>query len=140
MMKNIAALCLAIVFVPALAAEDDPEPKARAVKPREIVVGLPVGVGQIDAPISIPSEKDLVGLVPDKESRAIILKTVDFNKERLLLFWWHGGVGDRLVPLVGKPGEASFEYALTHARRGTYQARLFAVPARAKLKMIMKEE
>jgi hypothetical protein len=60
MPKNAFALCLALLLSTALPAREDPEPRARAVKPREIVVtGLPAGLGSYDAPTSIPSEKHL---------------------------------------------------------------------------------
>src|SRR4051812_3050590 len=112
MPKYAAALCLALL--PSLcAADDDPEPRPKAVKPREIVVaGLPTGRGSVENPTSISSEKHLAELIPGKEVRAAILEQVDFRKERLLLFSWCGGL-DRLTPVAGKPGEATFR---VHAR------------------------
>jgi hypothetical protein len=98
MPKYAAALCLAALSLAATRADDDPEPRPKAVMPREIVVaGLPTGQGSIESPTSIPSEKHLAELVADKGVRAAILKQVDFRKERLLLFRWHGGL-DRLTP------------------------------------------
>src|SRR5215211_851273 len=111
-MPKYAALCLAMLMTAVLvAADDDPEPRARAVKPREIVVaGLPLGRGRYDAPTSIPSEKHLAELVPDREVRAAILKQVDFGKERLLLFSWTGKVGGEVRPKGGNARVAVFEY------------------------------
>src|SRR5215475_12790766 len=107
-MPKYAALVLAVLIPAALVAgDDDPEPRPKAVKPREIVVaGLPGGRGSVESPTSIPSEKHLAELVPDKDVRAAILKQVDFRKEKLLLFSWSGG-DDRLTPVEGKPGEAT---------------------------------
>jgi hypothetical protein len=137
MPKNAAALSLALLLTTALAArDDDPEPKARAVKPREIpATGLPAGRGSYDAPISIPSEKHLAELVPDRDARAAILKQVDFKKERLLLFSWSGSGGDGVTPALGKAGEANFHYAGGKTSDLVRHARLFAIPARAKVKV-----
>jgi hypothetical protein len=136
MPKYAAALCLAALSLPAVTlADDDPEPRARAVKPREIVAaGLPAGRGSVESPTSIPGEKHLAELVPDEGVRAAILKQVDFRKERLLLFSWTGG-DDRLTPVEGKPGEATFEFVAGKARDLLTHAKLFAVPARAKVKV-----
>lgn len=142
MLKNVVAMCTTILLLPALAArEADPEPKTKPVQPREIVVaGLPQMRGRPDAPYSIASEKDLAGMIADREARAAILKRVDFRKERLLLFSWQGEVDDRLTPLAGNAGEANFEHAYTPSRRAVHYAKLFAVPARAKVKVTTKEK
>jgi hypothetical protein len=117
-MPKCAALCLALLVTAVLVAGDDPEPRPKAVRPREVVVeGLPAGRGSVESPTSIPSEKHLSELVTDKGVRAVILKQVDFRKERLLLFRWHGGGFDRLTPVEGKPGEAAFEFAPATPRR-----------------------
>jgi hypothetical protein len=135
-MTKYAALCLAALALHAeLCADDDPEPRAKAVKPREIVVtGLPAGRGSYDAPTSIPSEKHLAEIVADNDVRAAILKQVDFRKERLLLFSWAGG-DDRLTPVEGKPGEAAFEFVAGPSEEILTHAKLFAVPARVKVKV-----
>jgi hypothetical protein len=110
MPKYAGGLCLAALLLPAfMRAQDDPEPKAKAVKPREIVAGLPGGQGSVESPTSIPSEKHLAELIADKDVQAAILKQVDFKKERLLLFSWAGG-DDRLTPVEGRRGEAAFEF------------------------------
>jgi hypothetical protein len=135
-MLKYAALCLALLMPAVVVArDDDPEPRTRAVKPREIVVaGLPTGRGDVNTPISIPGEKRLAELVPNEDVRAAILKQVDFRKERLLLFRWFGGE-DRLTPVEGKPGEAAFEFITGKAKDLAAHAKLFAVPARAKVKV-----
>jgi hypothetical protein len=135
-MPKYAALFLALILSPSLhARDDDPEPKAKAVKPREIVVaGLPAGRGSVESPTSIPSEKRLAELVPNEDARAAILKQVDFKKERLLLFSWAGGE-DRLTPVEGKPGEAAFEFVAGLSDEILTHAKLFAVPIKAKVKV-----
>ena len=141
MPKLTAALCLPLLLAGALAAGDDPEPKARAVQPREIAVaGLPRVNGQYDKPISIPSERHLAELVPNEQTRRAILKQVNFEKERLLLFCWFGSPRDSLVPAKSKAGEANFEITRAPAKKAVLQARLFAVPARAKVKVTEKAE
>jgi hypothetical protein len=141
MPKHTAALCLALLLAAALPArEDDPEPRARPVKPREIVVaGLPATLGSHDAPTSIPDEKHLAEVVPNGEARKAILTEVNFRRERLLLFSWCGAVGARLTPVEGKAGEAAFEFTPGFRARDCVQyTRLFAVPARAKVKVTEK--
>jgi hypothetical protein len=130
------ALCLALLVPAVLATDDDPEPKAKAVQPREIVVaGIPTGQGRVESPTSIPSEKHLAGIVADKGVRAAILKQVDFKKERLLLFRWRGSPGDRLTPQRGRAGEAVFVYAESVTDDCVLHVQLFAVPAKAKVKV-----
>jgi hypothetical protein len=73
-------------------------------------------------------------LITDGGVRAVILKQVDFKKERLLLFSWSGG-DDRLTPVEGKPGEAAFEFVAGPSEELLTHAKLFAVPARAKVKV-----
>ena len=140
-MPKCVMLCLALLLPAVVAARDhDPEPKPKAVTPREIVDdGLPGGRGNVESPTSISSETHLAELVPDKGVRAAILKQVDFRKERLLLFRWHGGGFDRLTPVEGKPGEAAFEFAAGDAKETCDQAKLFAVPAGAKVKVTVAQ-
>lgn len=108
------------------------------MKPREIVVaGLPTGRGSVNTPISIPSKKHLAEVVPDADVRAAILKQVDFEKERPLLFRWFGGE-DRLTLVGGKPGEAAFEFVAGERKDFVAHARLFAIPARAKVKVTQR--
>jgi hypothetical protein len=76
-------------------------------------------------------------LIPDKGVRAAILKQVDFRKERLLLFSWAGSSGDRLL-LRGRQEEIAFEYSRGDTEDLHLHARLFAVPARAKVKVTAK--
>jgi hypothetical protein len=132
-----AAIFLALLLSPSLyARDDDPEPKSRAVKPREIVVkGLPRLAGSSDRPIIVPSEKRLAELVPNEDARASILKQVNFRKEHLLLFCWTGANSDRLTPVNSKAGGANFEITAKEDGKATYHAKLFAVPARAKVKV-----
>ena len=106
------------------------------MKPREIVVaGLPTGRGSVERPTSIPSEKHLAELIADKDVQAAILKQVDFKKERLLLFRWAGSGFDRLTPVAGQPGEATFEFVAGPSDEILTHAKLFAVPAKAKVKV-----
>jgi hypothetical protein len=139
-MPKYAALLLLVILSATLhARDDDPEPRARVVKPREIVVeGLPARRGDVNTPISIPSEKRLAELVPSEDVRAAILKQVDFRKEKPLLFRWHGRPADAVVPVAGKPGEAAFEYAPGGDDLGVLHAKLFAVPARATVRVTAK--
>ena len=137
MPKYATGLLLAapLLLLPALMRADDadPEPRARAVKPREIVVaGLPTGEGNVHTPISIPSEKHLAEVLADRDVRAAILKQVDFRKEKLLLFRWFGG-RDSLTPVEGGPGLAAFEYVRGKSKDLAAHAKLFAIPARAKV-------
>jgi hypothetical protein len=136
MPKYAAALCLAALLICAAlhARDDDPEPKIPAVQPRAIVVrGLPREMGQFDRPASIRSERHLAEVVPNEETRRAILKQVNFEKEHLLLFCWVGSSGDRLRPAKGKAGEATFELAHGEEGKINYHAKLFAIPARAKV-------
>jgi hypothetical protein len=136
MPKYAAILCLAAPLSCAAlhARDDDPEPKLPAVQPREIVVrGLPREMGQFDRPTSIRSERHLAEVVPNEETRRAILKQVNFNKERLLLFCWNGSIGDRLKPAKSGAGEANFEFTGGREDKAGYHAKLFAIPARAKV-------
>ena len=141
MPKLVAPPCLALLLAAALVAGDDPEPKARAVQPREIAVaGLPRVNGQYDKPISIASERHLAEQVSDEAVRATILKQVNFRKERLLLFSWFGSPRDSLQPAPSKAGEANFEITRAITKKAVLQARLFAVPAKARVKVTEKAE
>jgi hypothetical protein len=134
------ALCLALLLPVALVGDEgDPEPSAR-VTPREIVAeGLPAGISDYNAPISISGEKRLAEVVPKAEARAAILKQVNFRKERLLLFSWCGASGDTLTPVKGGPGVAAFEYVyFGRTSDCTQYAKLFAIPARATFEVTKK--
>jgi hypothetical protein len=139
MPKFAAALCLLAPLSAAAAyADDDLEPRARAVMPREIVTaGLPApgGRARCGATVSIADERRLAELVSDGEARAAILRKVEFRKERLLLFRWEGSGADRLAPAQGRPGEANFEYVCGMTADLFSHARLFAVPLEAKVKV-----
>src|SRR5262249_33123935 len=139
MLRYATALCLAALLMPAvMRGDDDPEPRPRAVKPREIVVaGLPTGRGSVESPNSIPSEKHLAEVVPNEDVRAAILKQVDFRRERLLLFSWFGG-RDSLTPVEGKPGEAVFEFVAGKRKDYVAHAKLFAIPTRARVKVTQR--
>jgi hypothetical protein len=144
MPKPIAALCVALLLFAATltAADDQTEPKAKAVKPREIDAkgGLPAGRGSHDKPTVITTEKELAAQVSNEETRAAILKKVDFKKEQLLLFSWAGSGGDKLTPVEGKAGEAAFEFRPGFTDDFVRHAKLFAVPAKSKLKITKRQE
>jgi hypothetical protein len=138
MPKYAALLFLVILSATLHARDDDPEPRPKSVKPREVAVPQSArlaGRGSYDAPVSIPSGRRLAELVTDKEARAAIAKQVDFGREKLVLFSWTGTSRDRLTPVKGAPGEAAFEYELGRAFDVAGHARLFAVPAHAKVKV-----
>src|SRR5262245_41610081 len=137
MTKHAFALCLAVTLsAAATSAGDDPEPKGKAVMPREIVVaGLQSGDGTYDAPTRITTQKQLAELVPDEQTRGAILKAVNFRKEHLLLFRWSGSGSGRIVPVQSKAGEANFEFTGAGLKIHVAHAKLFAVPARAKVKV-----
>jgi len=135
-MSRFAAVCLVALLPAALFAQDDPEPKARAVQPREIVVeGLPVRGGRPPRPILLPTEKHLAEVIPDANVRAAILKKVDFEKEHLVLFSWIGSGGDRISPTKSKTGEACFEFESSVDKSKGFHAHLFAIPRGAKVKV-----
>jgi hypothetical protein len=144
MPKWITALFLAALLLPAgaPAADADPEPPARAVKPREVVVRtrLAGGVGNVIAPLRIRSARALAELLVNEEARAALLKQVDFKKEHLLLFSWSGSGGDRLTAAESKAGEANFEFSAGFTDDLRRHAKLFAIPAKAKVKITNRKQ
>jgi hypothetical protein len=115
----------------------DPEPVAKPIKPREIVVaGLPTGLGKPMKPQRFKSEKELAAVVTDKTTRAAILKGLDFRKEHLVLFSWAGSGGDRLEPAFGKPTEAAFTLRKGITLDLKQHTKLFAISAKAEPKVI----
>jgi hypothetical protein len=137
MPKYAAALCLALLAGATLPArDDDPEPKAKAVKPRRIKSGPVLSTpGSYDRPTRITTAKQLREVAGDGKAEAAILKQVDLRKEHLLLFCWSGSGGDLLTPADSKAGEANFTFSPGKTKDKALHVGLFAVPARAKVKV-----
>jgi hypothetical protein len=136
MPKTAAALCLLLLVATLSYAGDALGAKGKGAKPRRIRSGPVFAVrGSHDRPTLIATEKELREAVRDRMAEAAILKQVDFRKEHLLLFCWSGSRGDLLVPAEGKAGEANFTFTPGKEKNNALHVGLFAVPARAKVKV-----
>jgi hypothetical protein len=133
------AAFLLIACAPFAPGDEKAEPKdPKAPKAREITVAgkLPQVRGLFDKPTQITTEKELEKSIPDKDTRAAILKKVDLKKEHLVLFAWGGSGGDRLGFTVSKDGKTvtfTRTQGLTDDLR--YHVKLFAIPKGAKYKV-----
>jgi hypothetical protein len=128
-------LLLSTVLFSALPAAD-PEPKS--AKARAIAsANLPGGLARYDDPQRFATEKELAVRVPEAAQRAAILKQIDFEREHLVLFSWTGSGGDKITPVEGKVGEATFDYTAGFTDDIARHARLFAIPAKATVKVTL---
>lgn len=72
-----------------------------------------------------------------KSGKAALRKQVDFNKEKVVLFFWSWAGGDKIVPVADKPG--SFIYSSTGAGKGGFGDKLFVVPKDAEIKVTQEK-
>src|SRR5262249_22755080 len=141
MTKRLAALFLAATLLPMAApAREDPEPPPPKVEAREIHVksGLHVR-SDFGEPIRVKTKEQLAAVLSNKQTEAAIRQEVKFGKEHLLIFCWAGGGGDQLEA-KGKDGEVVFEYVQAERKESeiVLHSRMFAVPARAKVRLVKK--
>ena len=68
-----------------------------------------------------------------KSGKAALKKQVNFEKEKVVLFFWDWAGGDKIVPVADKPG--SFIYSFTRAGKGGFGDKLFVVPKDAEIKV-----
>jgi len=89
-----------------------------------------------DKPAVIASPADLMAVLPETEFREPILKSVNFEKEKLLFFKWAGSGGDRLTVERKDNGPVVFRLApgLTDDLRPHFH--LFVMPKDATWKVI----
>ena len=65
--------------------------------------------------------------------KAAIRKQVDFDKEKVVLFFWSWAGGDKIVPVADKPG--SFIYSSTGVGKGGFGDKIFVLPKDAEIKV-----
>ncbi len=127
---TIAAVLLAL---PLFAADEKPAVKEIATK--DLKVKAPEG-GKPTARTEIKTADDLAKSPVLKGAADDIKKSVDFAKEKLVLFAWSGSGGDRIAGAAGKDGKtAEFTYTggLTFDLR--QHVKLFVVPKDAEVKV-----
>lgn len=138
MTKYLTLLLSAVVLAATARGSDaDPEPPMMS-QVREVRIGI--GLTKDDrfaAPTRIKSREELAAVMNSESLEKTILKVVDFRKEHLLLFAWGGSSGDRLK-VAGKASEATFEYTAGKTDDVFRHVKMFAVPARAKVKVVNK--
>ena len=89
-------------------------------------------------PTVIADAKELAKAVADEEAQKRIQGKVDFQRQQLLLFAWSGSGLDKLTPEARKE-ELVFKYIPGLTRDLRQHVRLFAIPKRAKWKVVQEE-
>ena len=78
-----------------------------------------------------------MNMVFTKGAAKALMKQVDFEKERVVLFFWDWAGGDKIVPVAGKPG--TFTYSFTGVGKGGFGSKIFVVPKGAEVKVVQEK-
>lgn len=72
-----------------------------------------------------------------QSGKAALIKQVNFDKEKVVLFFWSWAGGDKIVPVEDKPG--SFTHSSTGVGKGGFGDKLFVVPKDAEIKVTQEK-
>lgn len=72
-----------------------------------------------------------------QNGKAALRKQVNFEKEKVVLFFWDWAGGDKIVPVADKPG--TFLYSSTGVGKGGFGDKLFVVPKDAEVKVTQEK-
>lgn len=126
----------AIVLAPALAAAQGKD-AVREIPTTGLKINLKVGIGTatVDKPAIITSAAEIAKHKALLDAADAIQKQVDFDKEKLLFFFWGSFDLQQITPVADKPG--SFTYTTRFSKSGRFTARvkLFVVPRDAEVKV-----
>lgn len=123
------AMALVLAFGATASADD----KVKEIDLKDLKVKFVEG-GKADKPAEIKTADDLKKNEALKDAADEIAKKVDFSKEKLVLFWWGGSGGDKLVPDAKTAGTFNLTRGLTRDFR--MHVHLFAVPKDAAVKVV----
>ena len=125
-MSLIATICLALT----LALSPGEPGKLRQLD----VKGLTIKAAQksFAGPRAIASADELDKAVPAADA---IKKSIDFTKDKLLLFTWSGSGGDKLTAKTDDAGNAVFTFQGGLTRDLRPHVHLFAIPKAAEFKI-----
>jgi hypothetical protein len=115
---------------------DKPEPPPKSIPVRKIKIeGVTWPIGRPQEPLIINSQKKLAEVFDDEASQAAVLKLLNLEKERLVVFHWQGSGGDKLE-LVSANAEEQILTTFVYRRGLTRDLRphlhLYVVPQDAK--------
>lgn len=131
-----AILAAMFLAVPAFAADDKPVVKEIATKDLKVT---PMRGGKATEPKEITSAEDLAKSPVLKDAADDVKKSVDFSKEKLVLFAWAGSGGDKLAPeLKGEDKKVTAEFVLTRGltRDLRQHVHIYVVPKDAEVKVV----
>lgn len=131
-----AILAAMFLAVPAFAADDKPVVKEIATKDLKVT---PMRGGKATEPTEIKTAEDLAKSPVLKDAADDVKKSVDFSKEKLVLFAWAGSGGDKLAPeLKGEDKKVTAEFVLTRGltRDLRQHVHIYVVPKDAEVKVV----
>ncbi|MBP3958159.1 hypothetical protein J8F10_23160 [Gemmata sp. G18] len=130
-----AILATLFLAAPVLAAEE--KSVVKEIPTKDLKVKVPDG-GKASEPTEIKTADDLAKSPVLKDAADDVKKSVDFSKEKLLVFAWAGSGGDK-VALTGDTKDGKTALAVTYTRGLTRDLRqhvkLFVVPKDAEVKV-----
>lgn len=130
-------MCAAvIVFATSFAAAQD-KAAVREIPTKDLKINRRVGTGDstVAKPFVIASAEELAKNKALKDAADAIMKQVDFEKEKLVFFFFGSFDLPQIVPDADNPG--TFTYTMTFSKSGSFttRAKLFVVPKDAEVKV-----
>ena len=134
-------LCAAVIVLATSFAAAEDKAAVREIPPRGLVnYNSGVGNSKINKPVVITSAADLAKNKAFLKTAAdAITKQVDFEKEKLVFFFWGSSSLQEIVPDADKPGMFTYTTRFSKSGRFTSRAKLFVVPKDAEVKVTQKK-
>lgn len=134
---RVAMCAAAIVFAASLEAADD-KAVVKEIPTKDLKINFKSGIGNstVDKPTVITSADELTKIKALEGTAADTLKKqVDFDKEKVVFFFWGSFDTQVITPDADKPG--SFTYTTRISKGGGFKtgAKLFVVPKDAEVKV-----
>jgi hypothetical protein len=138
-MRACAMAAALIVGSFALAADDKPAIKQIPTKDLKLTITLPEK-GKVTEPMIVTSATDLPKVTPFGPAAVeAVAKQIDFEKEKLVVFWWAGSGQDKVaageLKTADKKTTANFSYTRGLTRDLRSHFHLFIVPKDAEVKV-----
>jgi hypothetical protein len=132
-------LFICITFLASITVVSTAEDKKRETV-RTIDVSIPgQAKGKATDPTVIATAEELAKVIGDDDAVAVVKKSVDFKKEKVLYFGWAGSGQDKIAFTVeeGKKGvEVSFTFTRGRTRDLRQHKKVFALPKDATFKVV----
>lgn len=131
-----------IVFATAFAAADD-KAAVKEIPTKDLKINLKSGTGDstVAKPFVITSADELAKHKALEGAAADALKKqIDFDKEKLVFFFWGSFDNQEITPDADKPGAFTYVNKLSKGSRFVVRAKLFVVPKDAEVKVTQKKK